>query len=112
MYILKAFSLGEIKGDDCSNCASIISVSDGSESLLACGVPYLIFYAFTIDVHGLCCELNSNGGLGVHIKDVVDKSGEQIGFANPRVSDHYDFEEEVKFLLSGHSINLYIRWIL
>lgn len=83
MYILKAFGLGEIKGDDCSNCASIISVGDGSESFLACGVPYLIFYAFAIDVHGLGRELNSNSGLRVHIKDVVNESGEQIRFANP-----------------------------
>lgn len=83
MYILKAFGLGEIKGDDCSNRASIICVGDGSESFLASGVPYLIFYAFAINVHGLGCELNSNSGLGVHIEDVVNESGEQIGFANP-----------------------------
>lgn len=45
--IIKAFMIGDIINDDDSMCASIITISDSSETLLSCSVPLFINQNFT-----------------------------------------------------------------
>jgi len=69
---------------------------------LACGIPDLVLDGLGIDVGGFGGELDADGGFGVCAEGVVDESGEEVGFADPGISDHDNFEEEIKILLFGH----------
>ena len=42
------------------------------------GVPDLIFDALAVDVGGFGSELNSDGGLRVHVEDVVHESRKKV----------------------------------
>ena len=103
LYVLESFGFGEVEGNNGSNSASVVCVGDGSEAFLSGGVPDLIFDAFAVDVGGFGGELNSDGGLGVHVEDVVDESRKKVRLTHAWVADHHYLEEEVELLLSGHS---------
>lgn len=105
LHVLEGFCLGEVEGDDGSNCPTVIGIGNGSEALLSCSVPDLVLDAFTIYGHCFGCELNSDSGLGVHVEGIIDKAREEVGLTNSRITDHYDFKEEVELFLSGHLIN-------
>lgn len=101
--VLECFGLGEVEGNDGSHCSTVVCVGDGPKSFLPGGVPNLVLDTLAVNVGRLGCELNSDGGLGVHVEDIIDEAREQVGLSHPRVADHHDLEEEVELLLSGHS---------
>jgi len=102
LHILKGLGLGDVKRNYSSNRTPIVSVSDRSKSLLACSIPNLVFYGFSVNVGCLGGKLNPDGWLRIHIEGVVNKSTQQIGLADPRISNHHDLEQEIKLLLPCH----------
>lgn len=104
LHVLEGFCLGEVEGDDGSNCPAVVGVCYGSEALLSCSVPDLVLDAFAINGHSFGRELHPDSGLGVHVEGIIDEAREEVGLADPRIADHYDFEEEVELFLPGHLI--------
>ena len=78
LHVLESLGLGEVESNDGSNRPAVVCIGDGSKSFLAGGIPDLVLDALAVDVGGLGGELYSDGGLGVHIEDVVDESREKV----------------------------------
>ena len=74
LHVFKGLALGNIESNDGSNSPTIVCIGDGSETLLACGIPDLILDGLALDKCGFGGELDSNGGLRVHIEGVIDKA--------------------------------------
>ena len=103
MDVLEGLALGNIEGNNCPNSPAVVRISDGSEAFLSSSVPDLIFDGLALDKCGFSCELDSDGGFGIHIEGVVDEAGEKVGLSNSGVSNHDYLEQEIKFLLSAHA---------
>jgi hypothetical protein len=82
LYILKGFCFGKIESNDRTNRTPIISIGDGSKSLLPCGIPNLIFDDSALIIDGFCCEFYSDSGFGIHAEDIIYEAGEEVGFSN------------------------------
>lgn len=103
MDVLEGLALGNIEGNNGSNSPAVIRISDSSEAFLSSSVPDLIFDRLALDKCGFSCELNSYGGLGIHIEGVVDEAGEKVGLSNSGVSYHDYLKQEIKLLLPAHA---------
>ena len=67
----------------------VIGVGYGSESLLACGVPYLQFDVFVVGSHRFEPEIHADGGHVILVELVVRESEQEAGLADGGVPhDH------------------------
>lgn len=94
----------DIVDNESTNSASVVSGGDGTEPLLASGVPNLGLDLLAVDFQALSLKLDAYGSLGVGIELVASVAGEQVGFANGGVADYDDFEEVLfaSFVVGRH----------
>jgi hypothetical protein len=57
--IFKTFIAGAIVSKNYTVCSAVVGLSDRSEPLLACSVPDLNFYTFSIKIYSLDFEVNA-----------------------------------------------------
>lgn len=105
-HILERFSIINGIHDNNSRCGSIISFSHGPKPFLACGVPQLefdefgnIFIIAGLNAYDFRFEVNSNGWSMRHGIVQSNKSHEDIGLTDRRVSNYNYFSEIIMGLL-------------
>jgi hypothetical protein len=78
---------------------------------LARRIPDLSFDDLPIDIDAARRELDPNGRLRLQAELVAGESGEEVGFANARVSDEDNFEEIIVVIVRSvrHSLRYEIR---
>jgi hypothetical protein len=102
LNVFKGTGFGEIKCYDGSNGSSIVSISNSSKSLLASGVPNLIFNSFALNIDSFSSELDADGRLGVHSERTVYETRQKVGFSDTGIANHHNLEEVVELLLFAH----------
>ena len=102
-------SVSDVKDEQKSLGAFVVSSSDGFELFLAGSVPDLELDDTASSFEGSYFEVNANGGKESLIEDVISEPEEERGFADGGVADEEDFEDEVvilgEHLLFGLRIN-------
>ena len=99
MYIFESFGLGKVIHDDGPDGSSVVSISNSSKSLLTCRIPDLVLNCFVFQMDSFGGKLYSNGWLGIHRKGVLYESGQEVGLAYTRITDHDYLVEEIELLL-------------
>lgn len=91
-YILEGLSIINAVGKYDASRAFIISLCDGSKSLLPSRVPELEANSFVPNCDSFDLEVNTDCSHVVAIKIFIAESQNQVSFSYPTVSDHDDFE--------------------
>ena len=104
-FVEPPFDIGErlsvrhVVHDDDSVSASVISGSDGAESLLSGRVPDLQFNPFAVNGHRADFKVHSDGGDVVAAKRVIGESDQQRTLANSGIADDEQLEQVVVVLV-------------
>ena len=139
LSILIGDVLGNVIDQEGANSSSVIGTCDGSISFLACGVPNLRLDRFIVNLNaplinvslikkkpskirekpnGIPCgKLDAYGRLALQIELVARKSGQQIRFADARVTNKHHFKQVIVLViplihfLKFYSKKLHQNWI-
>lgn len=74
---------------------SIVCFSDGTESLLPCGVPDLRLDLLAVDLDRACCKLYPNCLLGFNEELITSEAAEKVGLSYRRVANEHNLVEVV-----------------
>lgn len=88
--------LADVIDEQSADSTSIVSGGDGAIPLLTGRVPNLCLDCFGVHLNRPCRELNADGGFRIKIELVSRKPTQQIGLANPRVSDEDDWRRSAR----------------
>lgn len=107
-YVLEAVHVCDVVNEEGTHRTSVIRRSDRTISLLPGSVPNLCLDGLPImRADFLGGELYADCGLRFEVEVTLGVSEEQVRFADPRVTDHYDLEKVVIGLIlsSFHIMN-------
>ena len=82
---------------------TIVGGRDGSESLLAGGVPDLQFDRLTIEFNGSDLEVHTNGGDVVLGVGVVGETQQQARLSDTGIADQQQLKQVIVFVIHGFS---------
>ena len=99
MNVLEGFGLGKVIDDDGADGSSVVGIGDGPESLLTGRIPNLVLDCFVFKVNSFGGELYTNSRFGIHGERVLYESGQKVGFAHTRITNHDYLIEEIELLL-------------
>jgi len=108
--VVERVHVGNIVDDADTVGAAVVRGCDGTETLLACGVPNLELHCLAIELDGSDFEVNTNGGdvaLGV---GVICESEQQTRLSDTGVTDEEKLEEVVVFGVHGGRVFLGVRF--
>lgn len=110
LNILERISIGYRKCEDDSCSPFIVGLSDVFEPFLTSCVPNLQFIPSITDSHCFDFKIDANGRhIGI-FKSILTKSSNQVSLSNSRITDDYDFSQNIKllaFLLLCHMFDYY-----
>ena len=89
--VVKWFPISDIVDRNAPMSISHIRCWNGSESLLASGIPELKFKGFIVNFDHFYFEIDTNGTGLILIKNVIGELQKQRCFATAHITDHDDF---------------------
>jgi hypothetical protein len=95
VHIFERFSPSDIVDDYRAMRILVISAGDSSVLFLASSVPKLRLDCFVIDLHVMSGEIDAYCVSGILFEGISGEPAQEVGLADARVADQYDFEEEV-----------------
>ena len=98
VYVHKCLMIGYIVNDERAHSSPVIWRCYGSVPLLSGCVPYLRFNRLIVIVYGFSSKFNTNRGLAFQIELILGKPAQQLRLAHTRISNKYNFEQEVVLL--------------
>jgi len=89
-------SVRDVKDDTDSMTASVVAARDGSEALLASGIPHLVLDDLAFDRHGTDLEVHSDGAdVRLREEGVVREPQQNARLPHARVTNHQNLEQVI-----------------
>jgi hypothetical protein len=91
-HIDKRLLLADVVDQERPHRATVVGGGNGAVSFLSSSVPDLRLDCLGINLNTASRKLDADGRLGIKVELVAREPAQQVGFADSRVSNEYDWE--------------------